>query len=95
MRGKAGFAITGGPKKTERRDELKESILKKKLEMKGRVPMNIDRKIGGSVKGVVQEGLVPEAISIASDFSSTTFLLISNSTLVMTDLKVPGLGPLK
>ena len=34
LRGKAGLAITGGPKKTERRDEFKESILKKKEEMK-------------------------------------------------------------
>ena len=34
MRGKAGLAITGGPKPSERRDELKESILKKKEEMK-------------------------------------------------------------
>ena len=34
LRGKAGLNITGGPKKTERVDELKESILKKKQEMK-------------------------------------------------------------
>ena len=30
MRGKAGLAMTGNPKKTERKDEFKESILKKK-----------------------------------------------------------------
>ena len=34
LRGKAGLMTTGGPKKTERRDEFKESILKKKNEMK-------------------------------------------------------------
>ena len=34
LRGKAGLAVTGGPKKTERRDEFKESLLKKKEEMK-------------------------------------------------------------
>ena len=34
LRGKAGLALTGGPKKSERRDEFKESILKKKEEMK-------------------------------------------------------------
>ncbi|KAK4155186.1 hypothetical protein C8A00DRAFT_13761 [Chaetomidium leptoderma] len=30
MRGKAGLSLTGGPKKTERKDEFKEAILKKK-----------------------------------------------------------------
>ena len=34
LRGKAGLVVTGGPKKTERRDDFKESILKKKEEMK-------------------------------------------------------------
>ena len=34
VRGKAGLNFTGGPKKTERIDEFKESILKKKQEMK-------------------------------------------------------------
>ena len=33
MRGKAGLTQTGGPKKTERRDEFKESILQKKQGM--------------------------------------------------------------
>ena len=33
MRGKAGLAQTGGPKKTERKDEFKESILQKKQKM--------------------------------------------------------------
>ncbi|KAL9632155.1 MAG: hypothetical protein Q9164_005498 [Protoblastenia rupestris] len=33
MRGKAGLAATGGPKKTEHKDEFKESILKKKQSM--------------------------------------------------------------
>ncbi|PKS10274.1 hypothetical protein jhhlp_002025 [Lomentospora prolificans] len=34
LRGKAGLNITGGPKKTERKDEFKEAILKKKEEFK-------------------------------------------------------------
>ncbi|MCJ1308901.1 hypothetical protein MMC25_002556 [Agyrium rufum] len=33
LRGKAGLSLTGGPKKTERRDDFKDSILKKKEEM--------------------------------------------------------------
>ncbi|KAH0538436.1 hypothetical protein FGG08_004984 [Glutinoglossum americanum] len=36
LRGKAGLNVTGGPKKTERKDEFKESILKKKEEMKAK-----------------------------------------------------------
>ncbi|KAL9046553.1 MAG: hypothetical protein Q9214_000638, partial [Letrouitia sp. 1 TL-2023] len=34
LRGKAGLTVTGGPKKSERKDEFKESILKKKEAMK-------------------------------------------------------------
>ncbi|KAF1985218.1 hypothetical protein K402DRAFT_112514 [Aulographum hederae CBS 113979] len=34
LMGKAGLAVTGGPMKTERKDEFKESILKKREEMK-------------------------------------------------------------
>ena len=95
MRGKAGLAATGGPKKTERRDELKESILKKKEEMKGRVPMNVDRKIVGSGKGNVQEGSVPKAITKNFVLGKSEDITISSPILVMTDLKVPGLEPLK
>ncbi|KAI9779511.1 MAG: hypothetical protein M1839_007319 [Geoglossum umbratile] len=36
LRGKAGLNLTGGPKKTERKDEFKESILKKKEEMRAK-----------------------------------------------------------
>ncbi|KAF4547115.1 Hypothetical protein D9617_58g048260 [Elsinoe fawcettii] len=38
MRGKAGLAITGGPQKTVRRDEFKESIIAMKTEMKAKTP---------------------------------------------------------
>ncbi|CAI4217949.1 unnamed protein product [Parascedosporium putredinis] len=34
LRGKAGLNLTGGPKKTERKDEFKEAILKKKEDFK-------------------------------------------------------------
>jgi hypothetical protein len=34
LRGKAGLSMTGGPKKTERNDEFKEAILKKKEDFK-------------------------------------------------------------
>ena len=38
LRGKAGLATTGGPKKSERKDEFKESILQKKDTMKAGLP---------------------------------------------------------
>ena len=38
LRGKAGLATTGGPKKSERKDEFKESILQRKDTMKAGLP---------------------------------------------------------
>ncbi|KAF2150761.1 hypothetical protein K461DRAFT_323137 [Myriangium duriaei CBS 260.36] len=38
LRGKAGLTVTGGPQKTQRVDEFKDSILKKKAEMKEKAP---------------------------------------------------------
>ena len=58
-RGKAGLAITGGPRKYEKRDDFKDSILKKKDEM----------KTGDSVRGRPSpapkpvESSLPEAIA--------------------------------
>ena len=59
LRGKAGLTLTGGPKRTERRDDFKESLLKKKDDMKV--------KGGGSIKSkppvkAPGESIVPEAI---------------------------------
>ncbi|KAI4112177.1 MAG: hypothetical protein LQ339_000185 [Xanthoria mediterranea] len=44
LRGKAGLSLTGGPKKTERRDEFKESLLKQKEAMKTGSPPAVGRK---------------------------------------------------
>lgn len=38
LRGKAGLSVTGGPKKNERKDELKEAILQKKQEFRKTLP---------------------------------------------------------
>ena len=59
LRGKAGLSITGGPKKTERKDEFKESILKKKEEMKAGTSGG---RINPSVPDVGNKP-VPEAIA--------------------------------
>ncbi len=62
LRGKAGLAITGGPKKTERVDELKESILKKKEEMKAGGPSTMVRKTSGNNVTKPHDPPAPEAI---------------------------------
>ena len=59
MRGKAGLAQTGGPKKTERKDEFKESILQKK---QGMVVPSASTRIT-SASSAVQDQSIPEAIS--------------------------------
>ena len=55
MRGKAGLAVTGGPKKTERRDEFKESLLKQKEAMKAGPPPAVGRK--PSIKDTAKDNL--------------------------------------
>ena len=59
MRGKAGLAVTGGPKKTERKDEFKESILKKK---QGMVAPSASTRIT-SASSKHPEPSIPEAIA--------------------------------
>ena len=60
LRGKAGLSFTGGPKKTERRDDFKESILKKKEEMKIGPSAATSRKTSASGK---QQPETPEALA--------------------------------
>jgi len=59
MRGKAGLAQTGGPKKTERKDEFKESILQKK---QGMVVPSASTRIT-SASSNIQDQSLPEAIA--------------------------------
>ena len=59
MRGKAGLAQTGGPKKTERKDEFKESILQKKQKM---VAPSASTRIT-SVSSKIPDRTTPEAIA--------------------------------
>jgi hypothetical protein len=60
-RGKAGLNITGGPKKTERKDEFKEAILKKKEDFK---KAQLEGKgVTKSTSNGSQEAMVPEALA--------------------------------
>lgn len=63
LRGKAGLAATGGPKKTERRDELRESILRQKEAMKTGAPPGIPKKPRGISVLQDRESPPPEAIT--------------------------------
>ena len=71
LRGKAGLALTGGPKRTERKDEFKESILKKKEGML--VPSASTRITSASSK--VQSHNVPEAIAKKQGLTRSESLL--------------------
>ncbi|MCJ1475506.1 hypothetical protein MMC13_004169 [Lambiella insularis] len=63
MRGKAGLSVSGGPQKSERRDELMESILKKKEEMKAGGPPGASRKASDSHVIQKPESPIPEALA--------------------------------
>lgn len=60
LRGKAGLAFTGGPKKTDRKDEFKDSILQKKEAMKVGFP-SASTATTNTLK--VQDAPVPEALA--------------------------------
>ncbi|KAI5195328.1 hypothetical protein E4T39_08262 [Aureobasidium subglaciale] len=71
LRGKAGLSLSAGPQKTERRDELKESLLKKKEEMNKAAI----EKPAPEPKISPAPSSVPEALSIRKQLGR------SNSTL--------------
>ena len=60
LRGKAGLAFTGGPKKTDHKDEFKDSILQKKEAMKGGFPSTSTTTTNTSK---AQDTPVPEALA--------------------------------
>ena len=60
-RGKAGLNVTGGPKKTERKDEFKDAILKKKDDFK---KAQLEGKgVTRSTSGGSQDAVLPEALA--------------------------------
>ncbi|KAK2729197.1 gelsolin repeat protein [Colletotrichum kahawae] len=68
MRGKAGLNITGGPKPTERKDEFKDAILKKKEDFKAAQEQG--RGIARS-KSNAADRPVPEALLKKAEFSKS------------------------
>ncbi|KAL8675605.1 MAG: hypothetical protein Q9168_000117 [Polycauliona sp. 1 TL-2023] len=61
LRGKAGLSVTGGPQKTERRDEFKESLLKQKEAMKAGSPPAVGRKPSVDISAKHPRAPVPVA----------------------------------
>lgn len=79
MRGKAGLSASGGPKPSERRDEFKESILKKREGMKAGLPSASTTIRSASSLAKDQGTPLPEAIAkrqgltrSGSNFSNAT-----------------------
>ncbi|KAI9833993.1 MAG: hypothetical protein M1826_005898 [Phylliscum demangeonii] len=68
LRGKAGLTITGGPVKTARRDELKESLLRQRDAIHAQAKANrIEPEAEMSSPGGGPSGLVPTSASGAND----------------------------
>ncbi|SPQ22706.1 09217496-9def-4243-8a04-ffd2cb4f1b41 [Thermothielavioides terrestris] len=88
LRGKAALNITGGPKKTERKDEFKEAILKKKEDFK---------KAQQEGRGVTREPSsasekpVPEGIAKKLELQRTGTLSKQTSTTPDSPLESPAL----
>lgn len=76
LRGKARLATTDNPRRTERKDEFKESILKKK---EGMVVPSASTRIT-SARSKLQENNVPEAIARRQGLTRSEKLLSSDST---------------
>lgn len=63
LRGKAGLSITGGPKKTEHKDDFKESLLKQREAMKAGVSPKVPPKPSGRSFSNDRKSPIPEAIA--------------------------------
>lgn len=98
LRGKAALNVTGGPKKTERKDEFKEAILQKKEEFKKAQAegSGVKTSLKSSVENPVPEGLakrnelgrsatVTNRESVSSDSTRAASTLPSNRESLATD----------
>ena len=92
LRGKAGLATTDGPKKTERKDEFKESIMKKKEEMKVGLSSTITRKSSNENFNKAKDSPMPEAIAKRSDLTQSDSAFGNRSA---NSEKVPSPAPVE
>ena len=94
-RGKAGLVVTGGPKKTERRDELKESISRKKEEIKTGGPTNLSGKISDRGDANIPENTASDIIARKIGLGGLENALETSPSPTSTDLKVPETKSMK
>ncbi|KAL9586569.1 MAG: hypothetical protein Q9212_000821 [Teloschistes hypoglaucus] len=96
LRGKAGLAVSGGPKKTERRDEFRESLLKQKGAMKAGTPPIVGRK--PSTSDTASDPKFANAgalLSLESPTEQKSKLVIENSTAAIAKQQPEALTQLK
>ncbi|KAF6838767.1 ADP-ribosylation factor [Colletotrichum plurivorum] len=76
LRGKAGLNTTGGPKPSERKDEFKEAILKKKEDFKAvqEQGRGVARSKSNAAEKPVPEGLLKQAALSKSTSSKPSFI---------------------
>ena len=91
LRGKAGLALTGGPKKSDRKDEFKESILEKKKGMV--VPSASTRITSNSSKA--DDAPTPEAIAKRQGLTRSESLLSNGSSGEKEVMKPEALAKLQ
>ncbi|KAI9811040.1 MAG: hypothetical protein M1832_001070 [Thelocarpon impressellum] len=76
LRGKAGLSITGGPKKSERRDDFKDSLIKQKEAMKLKAeqegPSATSRPAGGASASATPEAIAKKNTLARSSVSPST-----------------------
>ncbi|KAL8733104.1 MAG: hypothetical protein Q9166_002296 [cf. Caloplaca sp. 2 TL-2023] len=89
LRGKAGLSITGGPKKTERRDEFKESLLKQKEAMKAGAPLVVGRKPSTGSAAQDQPAAISAILPNAKPLVKSNSILKSMRTNVDTTKPQP------
>jgi hypothetical protein len=93
LRGKAGLNVTGGPKKTERKDEFKEAILKKKDDFKKAQleGTGVTRSTSGSSQKVAPP--LPEALAKKAALGKTN-IGTTQDTFASNDASIGLLEPI-
>lgn len=85
MRGKAGLAMTGGPKKTERKDDFKDSIMKKK---EGMIAPSASTRITSASSKILDQP-TPEAIAKRSGLGRSSSIMMNERLEAEKEVKKP------